>query len=288
MKARFTLFFNNLYMGKYTKVTALYFSPTHTTKKVVEQIASSLATILGIGCGSLDITTPQSRKQQITFNSNDIVIFGSPVYIGRLPNLISPYFKTFVGNGATAVAVVVYGNRAYDDALAEARDILASDGFKCIAAAAFVGEHSFSRILGGGRPDVADLALASEYAERIYEKLSGNGAGEEFAVPGNPAGNRKFYNAKNASGSSIDIRKVKPLTDKGLCAGCGYCAAICPMGSINPADCSDVPGICIKCCACVKRCPNGAKYFADADYLSHKQLLEEKFSAIRKEPELYL
>lgn len=275
-------------MEKYTKVTALYFSPTHTTKSIVERIASSLAAMLRIECDSMDITTPNSRKKQIIFDSNNIVVFGSPVYIGRLPNLISPYFKTFSGNGAAAVAVVVYGNRAYDDALAEARDILVSDGFNCIAAAAFVGEHSFSRILGGGRPDVADLALASEYAGRIYEKLSGGKAGEGFDVPGNPEALRGFYHATDKNGSSVDIRKVKPQTDKTLCSNCGFCASICPMGSINPADCSDVPGICIKCCACVKRCPNGAKYFADADYLSHKQLLEEKFSAIRKEPELYL
>ena len=275
-------------MEKYTKVTALYFSPTHTTKSIVERIASSLAAMLRIECDSMDITTPNSRKKQIIFDSNNIVVFGSPVYIGRLPNLISPYFKTFSGNGAAAVAVVVYGNRAYDDALAEARDILVSDGFNCIAAAAFVGEHSFSRILGGGRPDVADLALASEYAGRIYEKLSGGKAGEGFDVPGNPEALRGFYHATDKNGSSVDIRKVKPQTDKTLCSNCGFCASICPMGSINPADCSDVPGICIKCCACVKRCPNGAKYFADADYLSHKQLLEEEFSAIRKEPELYL
>ena len=94
-------------MERYTKVTALYFSPTHTTKKVVEKIAASLAEMLGIECDSIDITTPESRKKQIIFNSNNVVIFGSPVYIGRLPNLISPYFKTFAGNGATAVAVVV-------------------------------------------------------------------------------------------------------------------------------------------------------------------------------------
>lgn len=275
-------------MERYTKVTALYFSPTHTTKKVVEKIAASLAEMLGIECDSIDITTPESRKKQIIFNSNNIVIFGSPVYIGRLPNLISPYFKTFAGNGATAVAVVVYGNRAYDDALAEARDILLSDGFKCVAAAAFIGEHSFSRILGGGRPDDADLEIAARYAGRIYEKLSDRKAGEVFAVPGNPEALRAFYHATDKNGSSVDIRKVKPQTDKSLCNNCGFCASICPMGSINPADCSDITGICIKCCACVKRCPNNAKYFDDPDYLGHKSLLEEKFASVRKNPELYV
>lgn len=275
-------------MEKYTKVTALYFSPTHTTKKIVEQIASSLAAMLRIECDSMDITTPCSRKQQIIFDSNNIVIFGSPVYIGRLPNLISPYFKTFAGNGAAAVAVVVYGNRAYDDALAEARDILVSDGFNCVAAAAFVGEHSFSRILGGGRPDGSDLETAVRYAGRIYEKLAGGKAGEGFDVPGNPEALRGFYHATDKNGSSVDIRKVKPQTDRSLCNNCGFCASICPMGSINPVDCSQVTGICIKCCACVKRCPSGAKYFDNPEYLGHKSLLEEKFASVRKNPELYI
>ena len=275
-------------MEKYTKVTALYFSPTHTTKSIVEQIASSLAAMLRIECDSMDITTPCSRKHQIIFDSNNIVIFGSPVYIGRLPNLISPYFKTFAGNGAAAVAVVVYGNRAYDDALAEARDILVSDGFNCVAAAAFVGEHSFSRILGGGRPDGSDLETAARYAGRIYEKLAGGKAGEGFDVPGNPEALRGFYHATDKNGSSVDIRKVKPQTDRSLCNNCGFCASICPMGSINPADCSQVTGICIKCCACVKRCPNGAKYFDNPEYLGHKSLLEEKFASVRKNPELYI
>lgn len=275
-------------MEKYTKVTALYFSPTHTTKKIVEQIASSLAAMLRIECDSMDITTPCSRKQQIIFGSNNIVIFGSPVYIGRLPNLISPYFKTFAGNGAAAVAVVVYGNRAYDDALAEARDILVSDGFNCVAAATFVGEHSFSRILGGGRPDGSDLETAARYAGRIYEKLSGGKAGEGFDVPGNPEALRGFYHATDKNGSSVDIRKVKPQTDRSLCNNCGFCASICPMGSINPADCSQFTGICIKCCACVKRCPSGAKYFDNPEYLGHKSLLEEKFASVRKNPELYI
>lgn len=48
------------------------------------------------------------------------------------------------GNGALAVPVVLFGNRDYDDALIELRDILENNGLHTIAAGAFVGEHSFS------------------------------------------------------------------------------------------------------------------------------------------------
>ena len=59
------------------------------------------------------------------------------------------------------------------------------------------------------------------------------------------------------------------------------------MGSIDPADVSQVRGICIKCCACVKKCPSGAKYFDDPAFLSHVAMLEQNFTE-PKENEVYL
>ena len=270
-------------------VTALYFSPTLTTKKVVTTIARGIAERLHISYSEVDITTLAQREGKLVFDEGDLVVFGAPVYIGRMPNLISPYFKTITGGGALGVPVAVYGNRAYDDGLIELRDIMEEDGFRLVAAGAFVGEHTFSRILGGGRPDGEDLGVAERFACEIAQKvlLFGADAAGRVEVPGTPYPYSGFYKATDTSKKSVDIRKVVPQTDLTKCDGCGLCAKMCAMGAIDFTDCTQVVGKCIKCGACIKRCPRGAKYFDDPQYLSHLALLEEKFTSPRREPELF-
>lgn len=273
-------------------IIALYFSPTRTTKRVVCAIAAETARVLGVTYSEIDITTPAQREKAISFTENDLVIFGAPVYIGRMPNLISPFFKTINGNGALGIPVAVYGNRAYDDGLIELRDIMAEDRFRLIAAAAFVGEHTFSYILGGGRPDTKDLEIAKKFAEKIADKVrSIDNFTEEpctIEVPGTPYPYSGFYKATDTDKKSVDIRKVLPKTDVTKCTQCGECARICSMGAIDTTDYQKITGKCIKCGACIKRCPQGAKYFDDPQYLSHLKLLEDKFSGKRCEPEIFI
>ena len=51
--------------------------------------------------------------------------------------------------------------------------MLEADGFHTVAGGAFVGEHSFSRTLGAGRPDAQDMALVEELAHKTAEKVKG-------------------------------------------------------------------------------------------------------------------
>lgn len=278
----------NVKMNCKERVFAVYFSPTHTTEKVVESVAAAAASELGLPMETIDLTTPENRRETLTFRPTDLVIFGVPVYIGRVPNLIAPYFRTIKGGGACVAAIAVYGNRAYDDALAELLDILEEDGFRPVAAGAFIGEHSFSTVLGGGRPDREDLDKANGFGKTVAGIATGHVTGKGLdGFPGRKDPERNYYAATDGKGKKIDIRKVKPVTDMSLCDNCGYCATVCSMGAIDPADCSSVPGICIKCSACVKLCPKHAKSFTDPEFLGHLRLLEEKFTYPRKEPEIF-
>lgn len=271
------------------KVWGMYFTGTGTTEKVVTHIGKKIAEKLGVEYEDYDFTLPKVRKVEKSFTEEDLVVFGTPVIAGRVPNLLLKYLDTLKGNGALAVPVVLYGNRNFDDALIELRNILKDKGMKPIAGGAFIGEHSFSKILGAGRPDAKDMEIASTFAENIFEKVTGKDFDPEklIEVKGETP-IRFYYQPRDSKGNSIDIRKVKPKTNMDLCNKCGLCASICPLGSINTEDPSDVFGICMKCCACVKRCPNGAKYYDDENYLYHQHELEAQYASTRREPELFL
>ena len=270
------------------KVWAVYFSGTGTTEKAVTRIAQKAAKDLNADYGVFSYTLPHSREEDLTFSADDLVIFGSPVYAGRVPNVLLPYLTQKVkGNGALAVPVVLFGNRNFDDGLIELRNVLEADGFRTVAAAGFVGEHSFSRTLGAGRPDAADLALMDQFAAKTAEKVAAlTELPQQPVIVRGEDPIRPYYTPRDRKGTPINILKVKPKTDPAKCTLCGDCVSRCPMGSISVEDPTQVAGICIKCCACVKGCPTGAKYYDDAGYLYHQHELEEGY-ARRAEPELF-
>jgi NAD-dependent dihydropyrimidine dehydrogenase PreA subunit/flavodoxin len=271
------------------KVWAVYFSATGTTEKVVTRVAEGIAEAMSVAWEKYDFTLPGARQKVLSFSADDLVVFGTPVYAGRVPNILLKYLDTVQGNGAVAVPMVSFGNRNYDDALIELRDTLEKDGFHTVAAGAFVGEHSFSYTLAKGRPDQADIGLADEFAVRVAKKLeaiSDVHTLEPIDVKGTPHPYRGYYQPRDRQGIAVDLRKVRPATGD-ACNNCKICAEVCPMGSISYDDVREYTGICIKCGACVKRCPQNAKYYDDEAYLYHKRELEEGLTR-RAEPELFV
>ncbi len=261
----------------------IFFSPTLTTQKVVSVLGNYIAQNYNIESKEFDFTLPQNRIEPKIYGRDDIVVFGVPVYAGRVPSIVIKYIKSFKAQNSLAIAVVVYGNRAYEDSLLELKNTLQDGGFKVVAAGAFVGEHSFSRTMAANRPNTEDLNLAESFAQKCITKITSINNIEDFSdieVSGDfPY--RPYYKPNGNDEDRDKFLATKPKTsDK--CTDCKICVNHCPTGAINPNNVKEITGVCVKCCACVKLCPVGAKYFDTEIFLMHKKQLEDNFMAPAK------
>ena len=193
-----------------------------------------------------EIVLALPQAQTHGFGPEDVVLVAGPVYGGRLPALMVQRLRECSGAGARAVAAAVYGGRAYEDALVELADVLEAQGFRVVAGAALLAEHSIVRTLAAGRPDGQDEAQLAGFGARIAEKLARGEAG----TPDLP-GNRPY---RDWTGMP-----VVPAAGEG-CTGCGTCVKACPAQAI-PADDPHKTDAerCITCMRCVQVCPTGAR-----------------------------
>lgn len=75
---------------KFNKVTAVWFSPTGNTRKVVQTVADTLAAALQLPRADVDLTLPAGRGEAHSFGPEDLVVFGTPTYAGASPTRCSP------------------------------------------------------------------------------------------------------------------------------------------------------------------------------------------------------
>lgn len=273
---------------KITGVKAVFYSATGNTEEVVTAIAEKIAEKLGVSMEICNFTLPGGRTEVQTYAPSELVVFGTPVYAGRVPNKMLPVVQNnFKGEGALAVPVVTFGNRNFDNGLIELRNELENNGFHTIAGAGFAVSHVFSDKIAPGRPDEADREIMMRFAEAVAEKVEKM---EEIPAPievrgKDPVG--PYYTPLGTDGKPAVFLKAKPKTRPEDCDSCGICVEACPMGSISREDPKEVPGICIKCQACVKKCPTNAKYFDDPAFLSHIAMLEQNYTR-RAEAEIFI
>ena len=265
---------------EFSNIVTAYFSPTGTTRKIINAVTIGINTDKG---ETLDFTLPQGVPEQSPVFNNELVIFGAPGYGGRLPATAVNRLKKLKGNNTPAVVVVVYGNREFEDALLELRNLAVEQGFTPIAGAAFIGEHSYTSPetpVADGRPDPDDITKAEEFGKKINKKLAsiGNLKNEKpIDVPGNMP-------YKDSMPSSDDCAK----TNTDLCTLCGTCVTVCPTGAITPDDYYTTdPELCIMCCACVKICPEDARYIDSPRIKKISKWLSENF-ATPKQPEIFI
>ena len=115
---------------------------------------------------------------------SDLVVFAAPVFGGRILSVAAERLNELDGTGKKAVTLVVYGNRAYEDALLELNDIAENRGFQVIALAALVAQHSMAPEVAKGRPDDQDSRSILVFAGKVLDKME-SGVESPVKVPGN-------------------------------------------------------------------------------------------------------
>ncbi len=252
------------------KLYEICFSPTGGTKKVADMLANSLTEKIQ----HVDLTDSKTDFAEISTDEDDLAVIAVPSYGGRVPGPAAERISKIQGNGAKAVLVCVYGNRAYEDTLVELEDIAKQAGFRITAAFAAIAEHSIARQFATGRPDQQDEAQLRTLAEKIKEKLDA-GDMSEPSIPGN----RPY---KKAGGAGL---VPKPTKD---CVKCGLCAEKCPVQAIDHNDPGEVDSnACISCMRCISVCPHSARKVSGM-MLSAVSLMLKKTCSERKECELYI
>ena len=260
---------------RFKNIHVIYFSPTHTSARIAHALVEGMG-ITAYHETDLTYRTPDAEEHI----DDELAIIAVPVYAGRVPAVALERLRYFKGNNTPAVAVVLYGNRDFDDALLELTDTLTAQGFIPFAAGAFIGEHSFSRPefpVAEGRPDEADLAAAMHFGEEALAKLNAVTTFEDLSVP-TVRGNRPYKAPRAAQAQS-------PAWDASLCTFCETCTEVCPVDAIRLEgdEIRSDAERCLKCCACVKECPTGALTF-DTPFSA----MLAKNCAARKEPEVFL
>lgn len=265
----------NILRMKTDNINLVYFSATYTTRKVVRAVAECFKGNIT----EYDITVSEPEDDITMADKDELLIVGVPVYAGRVPVMAVDALRRFHGQGTPAIAVCVYGNRAYDDALLELCDLLAENGFKTVAAGAFVARHSIFTTIASNRPDKADMAAIKRFGDECARLIAAIDTTEGLTPPTVP-GNRPY--------KTPGAIPLYPSGSRKKCTRCNTCVRNCPVHAISEKNPTRTDGkLCISCGRCVEICPKHTRCFSGLLYTMARRKLS-RMCKERREPEYYL
>ncbi len=249
----------------------VYFSGKGTTKTC----ATTIRTAIGLESKPYP-WHKNPPKGPIDIPAEDVLLLSMPVYGGFIPRICLPWVEQLKGHGGPAVIAAVYGNRHYDNALIQMKQLLEKQGFRVIAAGAFLAEHSIFTDVAKGRPDADDMAAMSAFGWQCARMLSGDWKNAVLEVSGDP---------------NFELPEQKPAgmfpTGDDTCVNCRACADVCPGKAIQRAHPKETdPAKCIQCGACIAVCHTGSRQYHSAAWAERAPIFAEKCAEYRK-PETF-
>lgn len=252
------------------KVQIVYFSPAHSTREIVRRFANSIK----LPTEEINITVHPTFS--ISSSPDCLLVVGVPVYAGRVPAIAMERLSQVRGSKNPAVAICVYGNREYDDALLELSDILSENNFEVIAASAMIARHSIFPNVAQNRPNEKDYSQLEDFAHQICKKIKESKEANLLIIPGN----RPYREPKSVP---LDIHTSNE------CDNCGTCVKQCPTQAINPNQPKITNNeICIRCTRCIIVCPQKAKKFTGIKYKLANNVFTSKNNKVQKENAFFI
>ena len=233
-------------MLNFDKISKVYFSPSGTTEKIVNEVAKNF----NMNRENYDLLSFDSEK---TFE-NELVIIGVPVFDGRIPKLACERLSKMKGKNTKAIIVVNYGNIDAGDAVLELSELLKKNNFDIVGVATTVSQHSQFSELGKNRPDADDLAKITSFTKNVIRKLE-NKVENEIFVKG-----YKPYPDYVKPSFSVEC-------NEDLCSECLDCVYTCPEEAImeNTPTMTNLDD-CTRCSTCINVCSENARSFGGANY----------------------
>ena len=250
----------------------VYFSGKGTTKACAQSIKNAM------GLNSKPYPWAKTPPRGvIDILAEDVLLLSMPVYGGFIPRICLPWVEQLQGHGTPAIINAVYGNRHYDNALLQMKDLLEARGFRVIAAGAFLAEHSIFHEVAKGRPDDDDRKAMTAFGDASAALLAGDWQSKAaISLPGDP--NYQTPERKPAG--------MYPTADRN-CINCRACADQCPGRAIPRANPQETdPLKCVQCGSCIRICPMQARGYHSDSWKERAPIFAQKCAEYRK-PETF-